>query len=163
MAITATLVVGKDGSTSKGGRSAGVASSADRAAFLARRRSADCILIGGNTARNEPYQRTPVPVVVISRSMINVLSNNRRALWWNTSPEEGLQRAKRLFGENILIEAGPEIIHALIDKGLIDCLELSITDVTGGENPIDVDALLLKFSQHDEVVRDNTRFITALK
>ena len=163
MAVTATLVVGKDGSTSKDGRSAGVASSADRAAFLARRRLADCILIGGNTARNEPYQRTPVPVVVISHSMINPLANNRRAHWWNTSAEEAISRANRLFGKNILIEAGPALITDLITKGIIDRLELSVTDVEGGINPINIDELLSHFSKVSENLIDGTRFITALK
>lgn len=163
MAVTATLVVGKDGATRKNGRSAGVASSADRAAFLARRRLADCILIGGNTARNEPYQRTPAPVVVISRSMINHLANNRRAHWWNATPEDALVRAQRLFGPNILIEAGPHIIIALAEKGLIDRLELSVTDVEGGEDQIDYQSLLSKFSSVHENVIDSTRFFTALK
>lgn len=163
MSVTATLVVGKDGSTSKGGRSAGVASPADRATFLARRRLADCIIIGGNTARTEPYQRTPVPVVVISRSMINVLQNNRRALWWNTTPSEAVSRAERLFGSHILIEAGPALINELVELGLIDRLELSVTDVEGGENPIDITALLSKFSTIEESVVDGTRFFTALK
>lgn len=163
MAVTATLVVGRDGSTRKNGRSAGVASSADRAAFLARRRLADCILIGGNTARNEPYQRTPAPVVVISRSMINHLAHNRRAHWWNASAEEALTRAQRLFGPNILVEAGPTIIISLADQGLIDRLELSVTDVDGGEDPIDYQALLSKFSSVNENVIDSTRFFTALK
>jgi riboflavin biosynthesis pyrimidine reductase len=63
--IIATLVVGSDGSTSKDGSSRGVSSSADRSRFLERRRSVDAILIGGNTARNEPYRKTPVPVVVV--------------------------------------------------------------------------------------------------
>ena len=163
MTVTATLVVGRDGATTKDGRSAGVASASDRTAFLARRRAADCILIGGNTARTEPYQRTPVPVVVISRSMINHLANNRRALWWNTSVEDALARAERLFGQNILVEAGPALIQELVSRGLIDRLELSVTNVAGGENSIDIAALLSHFSTTQETVVDGTRFVTALK
>ena len=163
MAVTATLVVGKDGSTTKNGRSAGVASPADRAAFLARRRIADCIVIGGNTARNEPYQRTPAPLVVISHSMINPLMNNRRALWWNTTPEEALLRAERLFGKNILVEAGPKLIIDMVEKRLIDRLELSVTENEGGDNPIDYQSLLSKFSHVNENVIDGTRFFTAQK
>jgi len=66
VSIVATLVVGSDGSTSKESRSAGVSSDADRQVFLQRRREVDCIIIGGNTARHEPYNPTPVPLIVIS-------------------------------------------------------------------------------------------------
>lgn len=163
MAVTATIVVGRDGSTTKGGGSSGVGSSADREKFLARRRSADCILIGGNTARTEPYQRTPVPVVVISHSMINSLTHNRQAYWWNTSPEDALARARRLFGENILVEAGPRLISYLVNAGLVDCLELSVTDIEGGENPLDYHSLLAQFAQVREKEVNGTRFFTAQK
>jgi hypothetical protein len=112
--VIASLVVGSDGSTSKDGRSAGVSSAADRRAFLARRRSADALLIGGNTARNEPYQKTPVPVVIVSKSMLNPLSNNRLAHWWNCDPVEALARAQRLFGQTVVIESGVSIIEELI-------------------------------------------------
>jgi riboflavin biosynthesis pyrimidine reductase len=78
--IIATLVVGSDGSTAKDGSSRGVTSTLDRARFLERRRHVDAILIGGNTARTEPYRKTPVPVVVISTSMINALADNRQEI-----------------------------------------------------------------------------------
>ena len=136
MRVTITLVVGADGSTSKDGNSAGVSSAVDRSAFLSRRRSADCILIGGNTARTEPYHRTPVPVVVISKSLINPLADNRLAHCWNLSPEDALDRASRTFGPNIHVEAGVGIIRQLVDAGRVDFLELS------GEALIDQQALL---------------------
>ena len=161
MVATVTLVVGADGSTTKNGNSAGVSNLIDRTAFLARRRSADCILIGGNTARTEPYHRTPVPVVVISKSLINPLADNRLAHCWNLSPVEALERAAKTFGPNIHIEAGASIVRELIDAGSIDQLELSITDVVGGEDVIDVKELLSHFSQIDEKTEAGTRFISA--
>lgn len=161
MTVTVTLVTGADGSTSKGGTSAGVSSAADRTAFLARRRAADCILIGGNTARTEPYQRTPVPVVVISRALINPLANNRLAHCWNLSPEKALDRAIKTFGPQVHVEAGASIIQELLDAGRIDALELSITEVVGGEDKIDLDLLLNYFSRKSEKVIDGTRFISA--
>lgn len=163
MTVTVTLVVGSDGSTSKHGSSAGVTSTADRSEFLARRHNADCILIGGNTARTEPYHRTPVPVVVISRSLINPLADNRLAHCWNLSPEKALDRAIKTFGPNIHIEAGASIVMELISAGRVDALELSITPATGGEDFIDVDRLLSHFSQRTEVVNSDTRFISARK
>ncbi|CAN1511372.1 Bacterial bifunctional deaminase-reductase, C-terminal [Candidatus Nanopelagicaceae bacterium] len=163
MTVTVTLVVGSDGSTTKDGSSAGVTTAADRSEFLARRRTADCILIGGNTARTEPYHRTPVPVVVISRSLINPLADNRLAHCWNLSPEKALDRAIKTFGPNVHIEAGVAIITELISAGRIDALELSITSVTGGEDFIDIEKLIGHFSQRSEVTKTDTRFISARK
>ena len=163
MTVTLTLVSGSDGSTSKGGNSAGVSSAADRTSFLARRRAADCILIGGNTARTEPYQRTPVPVVVISRSLINPLANNRLAHCWNLTPVKALDRAIKTFGPNVHVEAGASIIDELLSAGRVDALELSITEVSGGEDKVDLGRLLSYFSQQSEKTVDRTRFISASK
>lgn len=161
MSIVATLVVGSDGSTSKGSRSAGVSSAQDRQHFLQRRREVDCIIIGGNTARHEPYNRTPVPLVVISRSLVNPVQGNHRALFWNCSPAQAVEKSRTLFGVSILIEGGVSMINELIDHNLIDRLELSVTQVTGGEERIDYKALLARFStcEHREI--EGTVFYTA--
>ena len=155
------MVVGADGSTTKGGSSAGVSNHADRSKFLQRRREADCILIGGATARNEPYQRTPVPVIVLSRGLINLIANNRLAQCWNLSPAAAVAKARELFGPNIHIEAGAMLIRELLAAGLVDRLELSITPVTGGENRIDIAELLSHFTKQNEVQVNETRFISA--
>jgi riboflavin biosynthesis pyrimidine reductase len=159
--VIASLVVGSDGSTSKDGKSAGVSSAADRRAFLARRRSADALLIGGNTARTEPYQKTPVPVVIVSKSMLNPLSNNRLAHWWNCDPIEALERAQRLFGQTVVIESGVSIIEELIAAKKIDRLELSVTEINGGEDRIDYKKLLSNFAQISERTEEDTTFYTA--
>ena len=163
MAVFASLVVGSDGSTAKGGNSHGITSGVDRTAFLARRRSVDFLLIGGETARVEPYHRTPVPVVISSRSMINSLADNRLAHWWNLSPAEALAKGIKKFGENVLVESGPTIIDDLLLNKVLDGIYLSITSVTGGENPIDIAALLGNFVEIDRQEVEGTQFIEARK
>ena len=163
MPVIATLVVGADGSTSRDGNSAGVSSDIDRSQFLQRRRSADCIIIGGNTARTEPYHRTPVPIVVISRALINPLTDNRLAHCWNLSPIKALDKAVNTFGPRIHIEAGFSIIQKLLEAGRIDELELSITAITGGEDKINIEELLANFDSLSEVSVDGTRMISAKK
>lgn len=163
MTVTLSLVVGVDGSTSKGGSSRGISSPADTARFLERRRGADCIIIGGNTARNEPYQRTPAPLVVLSRSLVNPIPGNHRAHMWNLSPREAIERATRIYGPEIHIEAGLSIIQELLDENLIDRLELSETDISGGENVINLQSLLAKFDVVDVTEVDGTKFTSARK
>jgi riboflavin biosynthesis pyrimidine reductase len=163
MPIIATLVVGADGSTSKNGNSAGVTTELDRTEFLQRRRRADCIIIGGNTARTEPYQRTPVPVVVLSRALVNPLSGNRLAHCWNLSPVKAVDKALETFGPRIQIEAGATILEELVAAGRIDELELSITAVRDGEDKLDVEKFLTHFSIIKDQSVGGTRFISAIK
>ena len=161
MAVYATLVLGSDGSTSKNGSSRAIASGADRSEFLARRREVDFILIGGQTARSEPYRRTPVPVVVASRSMINSLADNRNAYWWNCSPLEALERGIKKFGDNVLVEAGASIIFQLIEVRALDGIYLSITSQSGGDEKIDYRKLIEKFSEIKVRDFEDTKFIEA--
>ena len=163
MAVFASLVSGADGSTTKDGNSRGITSGVDRTAFLTRRRNADFLLIGGETARTEPYHRTPVPVVVASRSMINALADNRLAHWWNLSPTAALANGIKKFGENVLVESGPSLINDLMLNEALDGIYLSITSVTGGENQIDIEELLANFLEVNRQEVEGTIFIEARK
>ena len=161
MSIVATLVVGIDGSTSYQGRSAGVSSQADRQVFLQRRREVDCIIVGGNTARHEPYNRTPVPLVVISRSLVNPVQGNHLAHLWNCSPVQAVTKARAQFGDTILIEGGITMINELIDHGVIDRIELSVTPATGGDDRIDWKGLIAKFAHCESKEVEGTYFYSA--
>ncbi len=161
MSIVATLVVGRDGSTSKESRSAGVSSVSDRQVFLQRRREVDCIIIGGNTARHEPYNRTPVPLVVISRSLVNPVQGNHLALLWNCSPAQAVDKARAQFGPTILIEGGISLINELIEQKILDRIELSVTPATGGDNRIDWEGLLARFKNRQSREVDGTTFYSA--
>jgi len=163
MSVIASLVVGSDGSTSKESKSAGVSSAADRRAFLARRRVVDCIIIGGNTARYEPYNRTPVPLVVLSRSLVNPVSGNHLAHMWNASPAEAVERATKQFGENILIEGGYSMICELLDENLLDGIELSVTPESGGDGIIDWKELIARFDTCEITQDEGTHFYHGIK
>lgn len=155
--------MGIDGSTTKGGSSAGVSTNTDREQFLKRRREFDCIIIGGNTARNERYSITPCPLVVISRHPSNVLISNPNAYWWNLDPKSALEKAKREFGPDVLIEAGPTLLKEFLKEGLVDQLEISVTPESGGEDLIDLNDALRGFEiTNDQKIAD-TRFVTAKK
>jgi riboflavin biosynthesis pyrimidine reductase len=158
MSVTATIVVGTDGCTSLDGSSTQVTSDADRQNFLKRRRLVDCIIIGGNTARNEPYVKTPVPLVVISRQPH---PNLPAAHVWNVDPCDGVIRAAKEFGKNILIEGGASFISYLLDKNVIDSLELSLTPARGGADIFDFAKYLARADSLDEKNVDGTIFYTA--
>lgn len=158
MSIIATIVVGADGSSSIGGSSTGITSAADRAAFLQRRRLVDCIIVGGNTARNEPYSKTPVPLVIVSRQEH---PNLPAAHVWNLDPEDALDKARQEFGENILIEGGAYFITYMLEKNLIDVLELSVTSATGGADVFDYKKFLSLAQSFSKKVVSDTTFYTA--
>jgi len=161
VSVVATLVVGSDGSTSKESRSAGVSSPADRQVFLQRRREVDCIIVGGNTARHEPYNRTPVPLIVISRSLVNPVQGNHLAHFWNCSPKQAVEKAQKQFGDKILIEGGVTMINELIDQSIIDELELSVTPASGGQDRVDWKGLIAKFAHCQSREVDGTTFYSA--
>jgi hypothetical protein len=93
--------------------------------------------------------------------MINALADNRIAHWWNLSPTAALAKGVAKFGENVLVESGPAIIEELIASRALDGIYLSITEITGGENPIDIAALLEKFDQINRQQIEGTEFIEA--
>lgn len=159
--VMATLAVGRDGSTIKGGSSQQISSGADRSEFLTRRRNADFILIGGKTASAEPYLQTPVPVVVVSRSTINILSDNQNAHWWNASLAQALERGREVFGPNVLVEGGANLITELIELRLLDGIYLSVTPESGGEGVIDYQKLLSRFENITRRESDGTIFFEA--
>ena len=161
MNISVSLVVGSDGSTTISNNSLGISSAADRAAFLARRRTFDAIIIGGNTARNEGYSRSPVPLVIISRSPISPVPENELAHLWNMSVSGAIKRASKEFGGNILIEAGASIVNELLEGNLIDSFFLSVTPASGGENVIDWQNILKKFTCVEKSETSGTLFFHA--
>mgnify|MGYP006287801923 FL=1 len=144
MAIAANLVIGVDGSTSFNGKSAKLSSVEDRRRFHEIRKGADVIIIGGNTARVEPYSDTPIPLVVVSKSKsINEISNNSKAEILNMDPKAALKESVTKYGKNVLIEGGPNLLMELLP--LIEELNITITDRSGDGQIMSFDGLTRDF------------------
>jgi riboflavin biosynthesis pyrimidine reductase len=60
-----------------------------------------------------------------------------------------------------LVEAGASVINELIDEGKIDRLELSVTQVTGGDDKIDIEQMLSHFNEVSSTNEGETIFYTA--
>ncbi|MEN9735356.1 MAG: hypothetical protein RL129_66 [Actinomycetota bacterium] len=156
MSMMANLVIGIDGSTSSGGSSKALSSQEDRRRFHELRKRADAILIGGNTARNEPYENTPLPLVVISRSNeITEISQNPEHVIINLEPLAAVEQAKARF-ENIIFEGGPNLLLKIIEK--IDDLYITISKQTGDGQIVSFDGLTRDFVMEDKVEVDGETF-----
>ena len=74
-----------------------------------------------------------------------------------------VDKARALFGEKILIEGGISMINELLEHKKIDRLELSVTQVSGGEDRIDIQEMLSHFSHVESVTESETTFYTATR
>ncbi|MEJ0014494.1 MAG: dihydrofolate reductase family protein [Actinomycetota bacterium] len=132
--VAANLVLGADGSTILNGSSAGLSFPADRRRFHELRQEFDALLIGGNTARNEPYEKTPLPLIVLSHGELPPkIAANPVAVLWNLSIGEAISKATREYGD-LLIEAGPALLRAALATEQVTELFLTISARSGGEN-----------------------------
>lgn len=147
--VVANLVIGSDGSTSKNGSSMDLSSPADRARFHEIRSKSDAILIGGATARREPYKKTPLPLFIVTHSLVKLQPKNQLARQLNVDPITALYEIEKFFAAReqaqLLVEAGPKLLQILIDNRKINKLHLTINHATTGENKIDVDKLIKNF------------------
>ena len=159
MSTVASILLGADGSTAKGGSSRSLSSPADRARFLDFRKSADVIVIGGATARAENYSRTPSPLIIVSHDQPETIGVNPQATWWNISPEESIVKATIEFGEHVHVEAGLSFLVPLLKLGLIDQLRISISTITGGSHKISLEDLTYYFSDVIQEEGDETVFV----
>ena len=84
--VSANLIVGIDGSTTANGSSIGLSNDEDRRRFHQLREKSDLIVIGGNTARREPYKRTPVPLYILTHSKVRLQPKNQLAKQFQLTP-----------------------------------------------------------------------------
>lgn len=150
LVVTANLVIGSDGATSKNGSSLGLSSSNDRARFHEIRSQSDAILIGGATARREPYKKTPVPLFIVTHSQVRLQPKNPLAKQLNMDPITALGEIEKFFADKpkvkLLVEAGPKLLQILLEHKKIDRFYLTINQSIEGENRINTDKLLNGFN-----------------
>ena len=148
--VTANLIVGKDGSTSISGSSTPLSTQEDRERFQALRLKNDLILIGGNTARREPYKRTPIPLYILTHTKVRLQPKNQLAKQFSLSAKEMIAEICTKFENgkeviNLLVEAGPSLLTQMISDSLIDQLYLTVNLDLTGDNQISISDLTRSF------------------
>ena len=148
--VTANLIVGNDGSTSKSGSSIPLSTQEDRVRFNALRLKNDLILIGGNTARREPYKRTPIPLYILTHTKVRLQPKNQLAKQYSLSAKEMIAEIGNKFesgkeGINLLVEAGPSLLTQMISDSLIDLFYLTVNLELTGDNQISISDLTSSF------------------
>jgi len=153
----ASILLGADGSTAKGGNSIALRTPADESRFLSQRRSGDVIVIGGATARAESYARTPTALVIVSHTEPETLHLNPQSVWWEMSPGDAVRKAQREYGEKVFIEGGISFLRALLEEELVDELRISVSPAVNGTHKVSLQELLAKYS---DVVKDQVEETT---
>ena len=149
---TANLIVGSDGSTTSNNSSIGLSTDEDRLRFQQLRSRSDLILIGGNTARREPYKRTPVPLYILTHAKVRLQPKNQLAKQFSLGIGELFSEISNNFPPtdstspiNLLVEAGPFLLKQMIELSLIDHLYLTKNLEKNGENKISIEELIKPF------------------
>jgi riboflavin biosynthesis pyrimidine reductase len=83
------------------------------------------------------------------------------AHWWNLSPVSALEKGRKKFGPEVLVEAGPRLINELIQAKVLDGIYLSITSVIDGDDVINIEELLSNFASVERDEIEGTFFIEA--
>ena len=149
---TANLIVGSDGSTTANNSSIGLSTDEDRLRFKQLRSKSDLILIGGNTARREPYKRTPVPLYILTHAKVRLQPKNQLAKQFTMGIVDLFSEISNNFPPteitspiNLLVESGPILLKEMIELSLINHLYLTINLEKSGENKISIKELTATF------------------
>jgi riboflavin biosynthesis pyrimidine reductase len=144
--------VGSDGSTTANNSSIGLSTDEDRLRFQQLRSRSDLILIGGNTARREPYKRTPIPLFILTHAKVRLQPKNQLAKQFSLGIGELFSEISNNFPPidstspiNLLVEAGPILLKQMIELSLIDHLYLTKNLEKNGENKISIQELTRPF------------------
>lgn len=166
MALIATLVLGRNGAASLNGGSTLLSTPPDRARFLALHRRAAAYIIGRESASIESYQKSSSPIYVLSRSReaIELAHPRMEQVFVSEVPgENDLEEVTRVIAAknsgDVVIEAGPSLLLALVRCGAVDELELSITSNDGDGDFINLEELLSFFEIIEDAQIDDTRLL----
>ena len=161
MTVYASLVVASNGATSLNGRSSGLSTAADRARFLQRHRSAAAFIIGKKSAAIEDYSASQVPIFIFTRSHQQL--SFAHPLMQQVTVDRNLAEITELIdlriSGDIVVEAGASLLQALIDVGVVDILELSISPIAGDGDFINLDELISHFDIASDDDIDGTRLL----
>lgn len=161
MALIATLVVGANNATTVAGGSIGLSSTPDRERFLALHRAAGAIITGKHSANVEDYSKTDVPIFIFTRdpAPLNFDHPQMQQVAVDRDLAEMARRIDQQIPGDVVIEAGPRLLLALIRAGVVDSLQLSISPIPGDGNFIELDDLLKHFLIESDVEIEGTRLL----
>ena len=161
MSVIATINVGRNGATSKGGSSAALSSDVDRAAFLALHRSAGAYVLGHNSFDAESYQSAVVPIYILTRTPSEKVYLN--PLVTEVDVAEGLSVAMRKIKAAtptlVIVEAGVGLLIPLIEAGCVEELHITVSPIDGDNHYIDTEKLLRDFEIINDEVMQSTRLL----
>jgi riboflavin biosynthesis pyrimidine reductase len=129
-----------DGATAIEGNSAKLGGPADREVFLHLHRSADCVLVGAQTIRQDSYSPLPAHQKLVVLSHTGDLGANTQALLdaGNTQIVTGdVQNiVHNLSGNICVLEGGSNLNNQMLQANLIDEICLTIAPMfVGGTTP----------------------------
>ena len=126
------------------------------------RKQAELILIGGQTARIEPYSKTPVPLVVVTRTPGNIGSAAKNPIHrtMNSSPIEAVATLIEAGYKSILIEGGVNFLRELIRQQVLDGLYVTHANAEGSENHFDLELLTSDYAVESIEDSDGESFFT---
>ncbi len=146
MPVIANLIIGIDGATTIDGRSSPLSTPADRRRFHELRKRSRAIMIGGATARAEPYESTPLPLIVVTRARIisGRAAENPLAIIATLSIESAIEKYSGRY-DPLLIEAGGNFLLQAMQGGFVDELYVTRVSKIGGAPYFTTDPLALNF------------------
>ncbi len=157
VSVELCMITTPDGVTDVNGRSGPLGSDTDREMLLTLRDNADVVLVGAGTVRAEHYgapTRSPMPIVVVSKSCDCDWDSALFTSGWGmvatttTAPDVPVRSFRagedavdlaviidmlhsKLGAHVIHVEGGPMLNAALLQAGLVDAINLTITPHIG--------------------------------
>ena len=138
--VVLSMISTADGATAIDGNSAKLGGPTDREVFLHLHRSADCVLVGAQTIRQDSYSPLPAHQKLVVLSHTGDLGANTQALLdaGNTQIVTGdVQKIVHDLSGNIcVLEGGSNLNNQMLQANLIDEICLTIAPMfVGGTTP----------------------------